>query len=82
MTKPKGHTQQSHRVLCGVLGIFLGYTGAHRFVLGDTDGGLIRILLTFTCVGCLVSIIEGVIYLLKTDEEFIEVYQVQQRRWF
>ncbi|MFN5458346.1 MAG: TM2 domain-containing protein [Bacteroidota bacterium] len=29
-----------------------------------------------------IPIIEGVIYLTKTDEEFIEIYQKNKRAWF
>ena len=29
-----------------------------------------------------IALIEGIIYLTKTDEEFIETYQVGRRTWF
>lgn len=75
---------QSQRVLCGVLGILIGGIGIHRFVLGDAVGGLLRILITVvTCgFGSIIGLIEGIIYLTKTDEEFIEIYQVGKKPWF
>jgi len=58
----------------GVLGILLGGLGIHRFILGDTGGGVLRILITlFTCgAGSLLGLIEGIIYLTKSDQEFVE----------
>ncbi len=80
MTQPV----QSQRVLCGVLGILIGGIGIHRFVLGDVVGGILRIVITaVTCgFGSLIGLIEGIIYLTKTDEEFIEIYQVGKKAWF
>jgi TM2 domain-containing membrane protein YozV len=76
-------SQQSQRVLCGVMGILLGGLGIHRFVLGDITGGVLRILLSFFCfVGGIIGLIEGIIYLTKSDEEFIRVYQVEKKAWF
>ena len=76
--------QQSQRVLCGVLGILLGAWGVHRFVLGDVTGGLIRIAISVvTCgLGGLIGLIEGIIYLTKTDEQFIQEYQIGKKAWF
>ncbi len=70
--------EESKRVICGVLAILLGWTGVHRFILGDTMGGILRIVLF-----CLpISLIEGIIYLTKTDEQFIAEYQVGKKAWF
>jgi len=73
--------QESKRVLAGVLAILLGGFGIHRFVLGDVLGGLIRFIL---CLGFggLIGLIEGIIYLTKSDEEFVQMYQVEKKAWF
>lgn len=75
---------ESKRVLCGVLGILLGGLGLHRFMLGDALGGVLRIVITVaTCgFGGVLGLIEGIIYLVKTDAEFIQTYQVQKKGWF
>lgn len=80
MTQPV----QSQRVLCGVLGILIGGIGIHRFILGDAVGGLLRIVITVvTCgAGSLIGFVEGIIYLTKSDEEFIETYQIGKKAWF
>jgi len=74
----------SKKILCGVLGIVLGGLGIHRFLLGDTSGGIIRIVITvFTCgIGSIIGLIEGIIYLTKSDAEFYQIYMVEKKAWF
>jgi TM2 domain-containing membrane protein YozV len=69
------------RTVCGILAILLGGWGVHRFMLGDITGGIIRIVL---CCGLfnVIGIIEGIIYLTKTDEEFYQTYVVEKKAWF
>lgn len=77
--------QESKRVLCGIMGIIFGGLGIHRFILGDVTGGILRILITLlTCgtFGGLIGLIEGIIYLTKSDADFVQIYQVQKRGWF
>jgi len=72
------------KVLAGILGILFGGLGIHRFILGDTVGGILRIVITIvTCgLGSLIGLIEGIIYLTKSDEEFVELYINQKKAWF
>jgi TM2 domain-containing membrane protein YozV len=73
----------SRKMTAGLLGILIGWTGAHRFYLGDTAGGLIRLLvLNLVCAGGIVGLIEGIIYLTKSDEDFYREYIVEQKGWF
>ena len=62
----------------------LGGIGVHRFILGDALGGILRIVITFvTCgFGSIIWLIEGIIYLTKSDEEFIQIYQIEKKAWF
>ncbi|TVZ56393.1 TM2 domain-containing protein [Lutibacter sp. Hel_I_33_5] len=84
--------QESKRIITGVLGILLGWAGVHKFVLGYTNEGLIMLAGTFV-LGCislgvlsgavgLIGLIEGIIYLTKSDDEFIETYQNNKKPWF
>ena len=84
MTQPPNLPQDSQRVLAGVLGILLGGLGIHRFVLGDTTGGILRIVITIvTCgLGGIIGLIEGIIYLTKSDEEFVRTYVDGRKEWF
>ena len=81
---PPAPPAENKKLLCGLLGILLGGLGIHRFMLGDSKGGIIRIVITVvTCgAGSIIGLIEGIIYLTKSDEEFYQTYQVQQKAWF
>lgn len=84
--------QESKRIIAGILAIFLGPLGIHKFVLGYTKEGVVMLILSvvlflFTCGFSyfameIVSFIEGIIYLTKTDEEFIYEYQTNKKPWF
>ena len=74
----------SKKLMAGLLGILLGSFGAHRFVLGDTKGGLIRLAISVvTCgLGGVIGLIEGIIYITKSDEDFERIYMVEKKAWF
>jgi TM2 domain-containing membrane protein YozV len=76
--------QSSKRVVAGILGILLGEFGIHKFILGYTKEGFLQIILSIlTCgIGGLIGVIEGIIYLTKTDEEFVYIYQINKKSWF
>ncbi len=72
------------KTVAGILGILLGGLGVHRFYLGDTTGGIIRIVITLvTCgAGSVIGLIEGIIYITKSDEDFVQTYLVEKKAWF
>jgi TM2 domain-containing membrane protein YozV len=72
------------KVMAGILGIVLGGFGVHKFVLGYTTEGLLQIALTFiTCgIGSIIGTVEGIIYLTKSDEEFVRTYIQNKKGWF
>ena len=78
------NNEESKRILAGVLAIVLGGLAVHKFILGYTKTGIIQLILTFATCGLvgLISLIEGIIYLTKTDEEFINTYQANKKEWF
>lgn len=84
-------SQENKKMLAGILGIILGSLGIHKFVLGYTKEGVIMLILgllgIFTCgitssISWIVGIIEGIMYLTKSDEEFYQTYQVGKKPWF
>jgi len=79
---PGGQPVESKRVLCGVLALLLGTFGVHKFVLGHTGAGIIMFLICCTGISSVIALIEGIIYLTKSDEEFIRIYQVGKKAWF
>ncbi len=80
--------QESKRVIAGVLGILLGALGIHKFILGYNKEGVIMLLFFLVTCGIgaaltgLIGLIEGIIYLTKSDEEFIYEYQTNKKGWF
>lgn len=70
------------KVPAGILGILLGGLGIHKFYLGYTKEGIIQILLSFICIGGIIGLIEGIIYLTKSDEEFVRTYVQGKKGWF
>ena len=72
-------------VMAGVLGILLGVFGIHKFVLGYTSEGIILLIISLvTCgiAGSIMGLIEGIVYLTKSDEEFVYMYQTNKKAWF
>ena len=80
--------EDSKRVLAGILAIILGPFGVHKFILGYTTQGIILLASTIiTCgigaaVTSIIGLIEGIIYLTKSDEEFVYMYQTNKKDWF
>jgi len=81
-------TRESKRNVTAVMAIIFGCLGIHKFVLGYTKEGIILLAITFVTCGvgfpltALIGFIEGIIYLTKSDEEFIYSYQVNKKSWF
>jgi TM2 domain-containing membrane protein YozV len=72
------------KLVAGLLAIFVSPLALHKFYLGYTKTGIIQIIIVFcTCfLGSFISIIEGVIYLMKSDEQFVNTYITNKRTWF
>ncbi len=83
---------ENKKLLAGILAIVLGALGIHKFILGYNKEGIIMLVVTvvlgfFTCgIGAslmgILGLIEGIIYLTKSDEEFYNTYQVGKKPWF
>jgi TM2 domain-containing membrane protein YozV len=86
----------SKKITAGICGILLGGFGVHKFILGFGKAG--AIMLTVWLAGIVLSIlilplfasaamwiiglIEGIIYLTKSDEDFYQAYAVEKKEWF
>jgi TM2 domain-containing membrane protein YozV len=62
------------KVVAGILGILLGGFGIHHFYLGNIGKGIIYLLFCWTGIPGIIGLIEGILYLIKTDEEFNRLY--------
>ncbi len=82
--KPRPVNQENKRVIAGIFALILGGLGVHKFILGYTQEGIIQLIIGIcTCgIGGVIGFIEGIIYLVKTDEEFYQTYQVNKKGWF
>ena len=83
--KPAGADK---KILAGILGIVLGALGIHKFVLGYTKEGVIMLLVSVLTLGLfawvvgIIGLIEGIMYLTKSDEEFVATYVDGKKGWF
>jgi len=76
-------TNPPKRIPTALCAIFLGWLGVHKFMLGYTKEGVIQFFLGVFClVGIVIGMVEGVIYLTKSDEEFNKTYVQAKRAWF
>lgn len=82
--EPLKPREENKRILAGIFALVLGTLGVHKFILGYTKEGIIQLIIGIcTCsLSGIISFIEGIIYLVKTDEEFYQTYQVNKRGWF
>lgn len=80
------------KLAAGLTGIFLGAFGVHKFVLGYNKPAVIMLVVSLaggvvTCgiasfVMGVIGLIEGIIYLTKSNEEFQAEYLDAQKEWF
>lgn len=80
--------EDSKRIVAGIFGILIGSLGIHKFILGYNTAGIIMLLVTILTCGIggavmhVIGLIEGIIYLTKSDAEFIRTYEAGRREWF
>lgn len=86
------------KVIAGICGILFGGFGVHKFILGyQTEGFILlgvfaaALILTFITCGIasplmiipgIVGLIEGIMYLTKSDEDFVNTYIRNKKPWF
>ena len=94
--QPPPPPSNDKKILAGILAIVLGGLGIHKFILGYNQEGAILLVATIvgyilTCVFVgvfiviatgIIGLIEGIIYLAKTDQEFYDTYILNKKPWF
>lgn len=63
-----------NRKKAGLLAIFLGWFGAHKFYLGEYGKGILYFIFYATLLPFIFSIIEGINILTMDDSQFQEKY--------
>ena len=88
--KPAGAEK---KIVAGVLAVIplTGSLGIHKFILGYTKEGIIMLLVTILgsflfgigpVVMWIIALIEGILYLTKSDAEFAATYVQGRKGWF
>ncbi|HEY6912648.1 MAG TPA: TM2 domain-containing protein [Myxococcales bacterium] len=87
-----GEAGEKSKVAAGLLAIFLGCFGIHKFYLGYTKAGIIALVISIgggaitlgisAYLMAVIGLIEGIIYLTKSDQAFTATYVRRQRQWF
>jgi TM2 domain len=66
------------RVVAALLALFVGWLGIHRFYLGRTRSGIVRLLIGCTVFGLIVTLpwalVDTIRYLFMSDREFAQRY--------
>ncbi|KYC40443.1 hypothetical protein WA1_26310 [Scytonema hofmannii PCC 7110] len=80
------------QLLAGYCGIIFGGFGIHKFILGYAPEGFAMLIISlvgsyFTygltlLIMQLVGLIEGMIYLNKSHDEFVSTYFLNRQGWF
>jgi TM2 domain-containing membrane protein YozV len=86
------------KIAAGICAIVLGSFGVHKFILGYQQEGIILLAVTvvawilaiITCgiatplilVPSIIGVVEGIMYLTKSDEEFVQTYVIGKKPWF
>ncbi|MDU8912653.1 TM2 domain-containing protein [Aestuariicoccus sp. MJ-SS9] len=79
------------KIAAALLALFLGGIGIHKFYLGKSTAGIITLVASFTGIFLLfipnlliaiISLIEAVIYLNKSEDEFYDKYVIGDKAWF
>ena len=85
------------KLAAGLCGILLGGFGVHKFILGYNNAGIIMlsvwlvgmffglcivIPIVLSLAVQAIGLIEGILYLTKSDDEFYQTYAVERKEWF
>lgn len=94
--RPLSPSFANSKVAAGIIAIFLGQFGIHKFVLGYVGSGIAMLLITLISIPLaavligffgiaamsIIGLIEGILYLTRSDEEFIQRYGINHKSWF
>jgi TM2 domain-containing membrane protein YozV/cold shock CspA family protein len=80
-----------NRIAAALLAIFLGSLGLHKFYMGKSGAGIAMLLISLfgvilagipTGLMHLIAVIEGIIYLTMSEEQFDNTYIRGPKAWF
>jgi TM2 domain-containing membrane protein YozV len=94
--RPAYAADDKSNIAAGLLALFLGWLGIHKFYLGYNSEGVILLVSSFlsfilliVLIGffgllaiSVICLVEGIIYLTKSPEEFRATYVTGRKPWF
>ena len=90
-TQDTASAGEKSKLVAGLLAIFLGTLGIHKSYLGYTQAGVIMLLVSILgaflfglgpLVMGVIALIEGIMYLTKSDADFERIYVIGNKPWF
>ena len=84
-------SRSKEKLVAGLLALFLGTLGIHKFYLGYTKAGVIMLLVSVIgsvlfgagpAVMAVIALIEAIMYLTKSDDDFDRIYVLGTKEWF
>lgn len=73
---PLGQTTSNgkNKIVAGLLALFLGWIGVHKFYLGKGVQGFLYLVFFWTFIPAILGFIEGLNYLIMSEETFAKRY--------
>ncbi|WP_020375108.1 NINE protein [Sulfobacillus thermosulfidooxidans] len=69
-----------NKTTAGLLAIFLGGLGVHKFYLGQMGRGIVYLLFSWTLIPAVVGLIEGILYFAQAQDVFDAKYNTSVSR--
>lgn len=66
-----------NRIVAGLLAVFLGGLGIHKFYLGQSGTGILYLVFFWTGIPWILGIIDGVVLLMMSDQQFMDKYKFE-----
>lgn len=70
--------EKKNKTTAGLLALFLGGIGVHKFYLGQTLAGVLYLLFSWSCIPAFIAFIEAIMILTMSDDDFNAKYNNSQ----
>ena len=70
----RGSGNDKSKIAAGILALFLGGFGIHKFYLGSGGWGILYLLFCWTFIPAIAAFVEAIILLTMSDDRFDQKY--------